>query len=83
MTKFGKKTYSDFDFTDTEHDHFFIFGRETTGLPDWVKDAYAETALRIPMNDNIRSLNLSNTASLLIYEALRQQSFLGYINCLK
>ncbi|MEB6414405.1 tRNA (uridine(34)/cytosine(34)/5-carboxymethylaminomethyluridine(34)-2'-O)-methyltransferase TrmL [Staphylococcus saprophyticus] len=77
LTKFGKKTYSDFDFTDTEHDHFFIFGRETTGLPDWVKDAYAETALRIPMNDNIRSLNLSNTASLLIYEALRQQSFPG------
>ncbi|WP_193018294.1 tRNA (uridine(34)/cytosine(34)/5-carboxymethylaminomethyluridine(34)-2'-O)-methyltransferase TrmL [Staphylococcus equorum] len=77
LTKFGKKTYSDFDFTDTahDHDHFFIFGRETTGLPDWVKETYQETALRIPMNDNIRSLNLSNTASLLIYEALRQQSF--------
>ena len=74
LTKFGKKTYSDFDFTDTAHDHFFIFGRETTGLPDWVKETY-QTALRIPMNDNIRSLNLSNTASLLIYEALRQQSF--------
>lgn len=75
LTKFGKKTYSGFDFTDTAHDHFFIFGRETTGLPDWVKETYQETALRIPMNDNIRSLNLSNTASLLIYEALRQQSF--------
>ncbi|WP_426428406.1 tRNA (uridine(34)/cytosine(34)/5-carboxymethylaminomethyluridine(34)-2'-O)-methyltransferase TrmL [Staphylococcus equorum] len=75
LTKFGKKTYSDFDFTDTAHDYFFIFGRETTGLPDWVKEMYQETALRIPMNDNIRSLNLSNTASLLIYEALRQQSF--------
>lgn len=75
LTKFGKKIYSDFDFTDTAHDHFFIFGRETTGLPDWVKETYQETALRIPMNDNIRSLNLSNTASLLIYEALRQQSF--------
>ena len=75
LTKFGEKTYSDFDFTNTEHDHFFIFGRETTGLPDWVKEKYADTALRIPMNDNIRSLNLSNTASLLIYEALRQQNF--------
>ncbi|SUM33901.1 rRNA methylase [Staphylococcus gallinarum] len=75
ITKFGKKTYSDFDFTDIEKDHFFIFGRETTGLPDWVKEEYHETALRIPMNDNIRSLNLSNTASLLIYEALRQQNF--------
>ena len=38
LTKFGEKTYSDFDFTNTEHDHFFIFGRETTGLPDWVKE---------------------------------------------
>lgn len=75
ITKFGKKTYSDFDFTDLEENHYFIFGRETTGLPDWVKEAYHETALRIPMNENIRSLNLSNTASLLIYEALRQQSF--------
>ena len=75
LTKFGKKTYSDFDFTDEAQDHYFIFGRETTGLPDWVKDKYQDTALRIPMNDNIRSLNLSNTASLLIYEALRQQNF--------
>ncbi|RIM43123.1 tRNA (uridine(34)/cytosine(34)/5-carboxymethylaminomethyluridine(34)-2'-O)-methyltransferase TrmL, partial [Staphylococcus cohnii] len=75
LTKFGEKTYSDFDFTNEDENHYFIFGRETTGLPDWVKDKYKDTALRIPMNDNIRSLNLSNTASLLIYEALRQQNF--------
>ena len=77
LTKFGKQTYSDFDFSKEDTDYYFIFGRETTGLPDWVKDKYADTALRIPMSENIRSLNLSNTAALLIYEALRQQNFPG------
>ena len=74
LTKFGKQTYSDFDFSKEDTDYYFIFGRETTGLPDWVKDKYADTALRIPMSENIRSLNLS---ALLIYEALRQQNFPG------
>ena len=60
LTKFGKQTYSDFDFSKEDTDYYFIFGRETTGLPDWVKDKY-DTALRIPMSENIRSLNLSNT----------------------
>lgn len=59
LTKFGKKTYSDFDFS------------------NWVKEKYQDTALRIPMSEHIRSLNLSNTAALLIYEALRQQDFPG------
>ena len=77
LTKFGKQTYSDFDFSKEDTDYYFIFGRETTGLPDWVKDKYADTALRIPMSENIRSLNLSNTVALLIYEALRQQNFPG------
>lgn len=75
LTKFGSHTYSDYDFSNTDEEHYFIFGRETTGLPDWIKEKYSETAMRIPMNDNIRSLNLANTASLLIYEALRQQDF--------
>ncbi|HCY4572621.1 TPA: tRNA (uridine(34)/cytosine(34)/5-carboxymethylaminomethyluridine(34)-2'-O)-methyltransferase TrmL, partial [Staphylococcus aureus] len=42
-----------------------------------VKEKYQDTALRIPMSEHIRSLNLSNTAALLIYEALRQQDFPG------
>ncbi|HDK9065057.1 TPA: tRNA (uridine(34)/cytosine(34)/5-carboxymethylaminomethyluridine(34)-2'-O)-methyltransferase TrmL, partial [Staphylococcus aureus] len=60
-----------------DKDFYFIFGKETTGLPDWVKEKYQDTALRIPMSEHIRSLNLSNTAALLIYEALRQQDFPG------
>ncbi|ULG71469.1 tRNA (uridine(34)/cytosine(34)/5-carboxymethylaminomethyluridine(34)-2'-O)-methyltransferase TrmL [Macrococcus brunensis] len=75
LTKFGQKPHTTFDYSDTDVQHYFIFGRETTGLPDWVKEKYMDTALRIPMNDNVRSLNLSNTAAILVYEALRQQDY--------
>lgn len=78
ITKFGETTYTSFDFTDTEEDIFFVFGKETKGLPKEIIEEYKETCLRIPMDDtHIRSLNLSNTAAILIYEALRQQSFVG------
>ena len=75
ITKFGQKSYSSFDYSNLNHDYFFIFGRETTGLPKEVIEKNKEVSLRIPMNDNIRSLNLSNTAAILIYEALRQQDY--------
>lgn len=77
ITKFGEKTYSAFDFSHPTKDIFFVFGKETTGLPDEIVDSYKETCLRIPMNEHIRSLNLSNAAAVLIYEALRQQAFPG------
>ena len=75
LTKHGKKAYSEFDFSDDTIDIFFVFGKETTGLPEEILKEHEARCLRIPMNDNIRSLNLSNTATVLIYEALRQQSF--------
>jgi len=76
VSKFARKTYSDVDYTDTDEDHFFIFGKETTGLPEKFMRDNEENCIRIPMDDtHIRSLNLSNTASIIIYEALRQQNF--------
>ena len=42
LTKFGKQTYSDFNFSNTNEDYYFIFGKETTGLPEWVKEKYAK-----------------------------------------
>ncbi|MBV7509204.1 tRNA (uridine(34)/cytosine(34)/5-carboxymethylaminomethyluridine(34)-2'-O)-methyltransferase TrmL [Bacillus sp. sid0103] len=75
ITKFGQKPFSSFDYSNSSKDYYFIFGRETTGLPKEVIEANKEVSLRIPMNDNIRSLNLSNTAAILIYEALRQQDY--------
>ncbi|WP_050614083.1 tRNA (uridine(34)/cytosine(34)/5-carboxymethylaminomethyluridine(34)-2'-O)-methyltransferase TrmL [Bacillus testis] len=76
ITKFGKKTFTTFDYSDVSKDYYFIFGRETKGLPKEIIEQNMDTCLRIPMNDNIRSLNLSNTAAILIYEALRQQNYI-------
>ncbi|MDK3808461.1 tRNA (uridine(34)/cytosine(34)/5-carboxymethylaminomethyluridine(34)-2'-O)-methyltransferase TrmL [Staphylococcus pseudintermedius] len=75
LTKFGSKNHTSQDFSDVDQNYYFIFGKETTGLPDWVKDKYDNTALRIPMNENVRALNLSNTAAILVYEALRQHNY--------
>lgn len=77
ITKFGKHYHTDFDFSDQKEDIFFIFGRETNGLPDEVVENNPEQCLRVPMTDEVRALNLSNTAAILIYEALRQQQYPG------
>ncbi|WP_108671884.1 tRNA (uridine(34)/cytosine(34)/5-carboxymethylaminomethyluridine(34)-2'-O)-methyltransferase TrmL [Peribacillus acanthi] len=75
LSKRGTIPFTTFDYSNTEKDYFFIFGRETKGLPPEVIEENTDRCLRIPMTDNIRSLNLSNTAAILIYEALRQQDF--------
>lgn len=75
LTKYGKQPHSTFDYSDMEKDFYFIFGRETSGLPDDVIENNKDRALRIPMNEHVRSLNLSNTAAILVYEALRQQNY--------
>lgn len=77
VTKFADKTYSDVSYQDGQ-EHYFMFGREDTGLPEDFMRANADKAVRIPMNDaHVRSLNVSNTVCLIIYEALRQQDFKG------
>lgn len=52
-----------------------MFGKETAGLPPWLLERYRSRCIRIPMRPGIRSLNLSNSAAILCYEALRQQGF--------
>ncbi|MCT4395666.1 tRNA (cytidine(34)-2'-O)-methyltransferase [Periweissella beninensis] len=76
VSKFAEKSYHEIDYTDKDLDYYFLFGKETTGLPEPFMRANPEKAIRIPQNDqNIRSLNLANSAAIVIYEALRQQSF--------
>ena len=75
LTKHGSKPHTTYDYSDREKDTFFVFGKETSGLPRELIDANQDRCLHIPMNDNVRSLNLSNTAAILIYEALRQQDY--------
>lgn len=58
-------------------DDFLVFGRETRGLPETLLRANYERCVRIPMRESARSLNLSNSVAVLLYEALRQQGFAG------
>ena len=67
------KSYVDCDFT-TEN-VTFLFGRESAGLPEWLREKYRARCIRIPMRPSVRSLNLSNAAAIMTYEALRQQGF--------
>lgn len=76
LTKHGKQAHTVFDYTDLQKDYFFVFGKETTGLPRDLIDENMDRCLRLPMTEHVRSLNLSNTAAILVYEALRQQNYL-------
>ena len=77
LTKFGEYRYTDFDVSGTNKNYYFVFGRETSGLPEEVIEKNRDRCLRIPMSDCVRALNLSNTAAIIVYEALRQQGFPG------
>ncbi|RKQ28653.1 tRNA (uridine(34)/cytosine(34)/5-carboxymethylaminomethyluridine(34)-2'-O)-methyltransferase TrmL [Oceanobacillus halophilus] len=75
IENFGTKHYTDYDYSETDKDIFFVFGRETNGIPKELLIGKEDRCLRIHMNDKVRSLNLSNTAAIILYEALRQQNF--------
>ncbi|CAM3978090.1 tRNA (cytidine(34)-2'-O)-methyltransferase [Alkalicoccus chagannorensis] len=71
----GGSSYTEWDFSDTEEAYFFVFGKETTGLPEELLQAYSYPCLYLPQTSHVRSLNLSNAAAVLVYEAMRQQHF--------
>jgi len=73
----GNKVHTEVDYSDIETDIFFVFGKESSGLPKDLLAKNVDKILTIPMTDKVRSLNLSNTAAILIYEALRQQNYAG------
>ena len=62
---------------DLSGDAVLMFGKETAGLPQWLREKYRDRCIRIPMISEARSLNLSNSVAVLAYEALRQQGFPG------
>ncbi|MBT5926381.1 MAG: tRNA (uridine(34)/cytosine(34)/5-carboxymethylaminomethyluridine(34)-2'-O)-methyltransferase TrmL, partial [Verrucomicrobia bacterium] len=71
----GPKSYVEVDFGPND---YLVFGRETAGLPAELVQQHRDHWLRIPMmNKEARSLNLSNSVALVLYEALRQQGFPG------
>lgn len=77
VSKFAPRAYTEVDYA-TANNHYFLFGKETTGLPENFMRQNEKKCIRIPQNDeHIRALNLSNTAAIVVYEALRQQNFVG------
>lgn len=66
------KNYAEAEFSDED---FILFGKETKGLPEELLYKDRERCIRIPMIDEARSLNLSNSVAIVLYEALRQTGF--------
>ena len=71
----SKQTYVDVHYEDN---CYIMFGKESAGIPEEILLDYKATAVRIPMLSDIRSLNLSNSVAIVLYEALRQQGFAGF-----
>jgi len=69
LTTKAHKSYADVKY---DKDSLLIFGRETKGLPDEIHEQFSEDCVRIPMIAEARCLNLSNSAAIVAYEALRQ-----------
>ena len=68
----AKMAYTDFHYQDED---FFVFGKETKGLANEILEAHPDHLIRIPMRKDLRSLNLANSVSIIVYEALRQRNF--------
>ncbi len=66
------RAYCEAEFTDGT---YILLGKETAGLPEFLREKYRDRCIRLPMVSEARSLNLANSAAVLCYEALRQQGF--------
>ena len=75
LTRYGHKPHTTFDYSDRDENIYFFFGKESTGIPPKILKPYIDNCMRMPMTNNVRSLNLSNTVAIMIYEALRQQDY--------
>jgi len=79
LTRYGKKPPTAFDYSDSTKNIYFIFGKESTGIPKEILKEDLDHCMRLPMTDKVRALNLSNTVAIMVYEALRQQDYLDLL----
>lgn len=79
LTRYGRKPHTSFDYSNINENIYFIFGKESTGIPKEILKEDLDHCMRIPMNDNIRALNLSNSVAIMVYEALRQRNYPGLL----
>ena len=74
VTTKGQTCYSEVNYANME-EVFLLFGKETKGLPEDLLQKYLNKTIRIPMRETLRSLNLSNSVAIVVYEVLRQKKF--------
>jgi tRNA (cytidine/uridine-2'-O-)-methyltransferase len=79
LTRYGHKPHSSFDYSNKDENIYFMFGKESTGIPPKYLKPHINHCLRIPMTDKVRALNVSNTVAIVLYEALRQQNYLDLL----
>ena len=75
FTRYGHKPHTSFDYSNKDEEIYLIFGKESTGIPKEILREELDHCMRIPMSSNVRSLNLSNCAAIVLYEVLRQQDY--------
>lgn len=76
VTTKGKHVYSEPNYKEM-NEIFLLFGKETKGLPEDVLQKYIDKTIRIPMRPTLRSLNLSNSVNIVVYDVFRQKDFEG------
>jgi tRNA (cytidine/uridine-2'-O-)-methyltransferase len=77
LTRYAKEPPSKHDFSIMDKEYYLIFGRESTGIPKEILQQHLDTSYRLPMKEDVRSLNLSNVVAIMVYEALRQRDYQG------
>ena len=75
LTRYGHKPHTSFDYSNKKENIYFVFGKESTGIPRELLKPYIDKCMRMPMTDKVRALNFSNTVAIMLYEALRQQDY--------
>lgn len=75
FTRYGHKPHTSFDYSNSDENLYFIFGKESTGIPKEILKKDLDHCMRIPMTDKVRALNVSNSVAIVLYEALRQQDY--------
>ena len=75
FTRYGKKPHTAFDYSDNTKNIYLVFGKESAGIPKELLKDNLDRCMRIPMTEDLRSLNLSNCVAIVTYEVLRQQNY--------
>lgn len=77
LSRYGQKSVHDIDVQKTDENYYFVLGKESSGIPKDILKEHLDSCIRLPMTNKVRSLNLSNVAAIIIYEALRQQDYVN------